>query len=133
MLLQADDNPETRRRLITLYSYLGEPAKSIPHAQALTKDATDPDELEWPVRLALQAGDVDRALDLLEELAASGDDAYWRERIIRFARQDLRVELVRSRNEITGMSPFNSTHLPPPSTLKNTPNSVAANSRSALT
>ncbi|MHC4959006.1 MAG: tetratricopeptide repeat protein [Planctomycetota bacterium] len=95
IVLEHDGDDATRRRLIDLYTYVGRPGDAVPHAVHLTRDSRDKKELEWPVRLALSGGDIDRALALLTDLAENSDDEpHWRERIIAYAWQDMRVERV---------------------------------------
>jgi len=100
-LLAAGESEEIHRRLITLYDYIGRPQDAIPHARAVTRNSNDPKQLEWPVRLALDGGQVGRALGLYEELARESDDpAYWREKIVEVAWADMRVELVLEQLEL---------------------------------
>jgi predicted Zn-dependent protease len=93
-LVAAQDGDEARERLITLYSYAGRPEGGIPHARKLALGSTDDARLERPARLALEGGNVDLALELLDELARAGDERRWRERIVELAWQDLRVDRV---------------------------------------
>jgi len=82
-LLEATGDVATRRRLVTLYTYVGRPVDAVPHALVLIKGSKDPKELEWPVNLALQGGDLDLALKLLTKLAEQEKEnpAHWREKI----------------------------------------------------
>ncbi|MHC4932902.1 MAG: tetratricopeptide repeat protein, partial [Planctomycetota bacterium] len=101
VLVAQEEDLESRRRLITLYDSIGAIEKAIPHARVLTRDATDPKELEWPARLALEAGDPDLALEIIEERATGAEDpTFWRERIVAYAWQDMRVDRVMEQLEI---------------------------------
>ena len=92
-MLTFGEDRELRERLLELYQAIGDPAKAIPHAEALTRDSADRKEQLLPIRLALKAGDIDRALAMLTARANADDDpAWWRERIIEFARQDMRED-----------------------------------------
>ncbi len=93
-IVMARDDPGERERLITLYTYGGNPGGAIPHARRLAEGSADPAVLERPAQLALAAGDVDLAITILEDLAAKGDERRWRERILEVATQDLRVDRV---------------------------------------
>ncbi|HEX5138821.1 MAG TPA: hypothetical protein VFY93_17760, partial [Planctomycetota bacterium] len=93
-LLKANEDPEERERLVTLYTYSGNPEGAIPHARKLAEGSDDPLIIERPAHLALAAGDVDLAIEILEELAGRGDERRWRERIVEVAWQDLRVDRV---------------------------------------
>jgi len=94
-ILEKTGAENTRRRLVELYTFVGRPEAAVPHVLILIKGSTDPKELERPVRLALAGGKVDLALKLLTDLAEqSKDPAIWREKIIAFARQDLRQDRV---------------------------------------
>ncbi|MCK6461112.1 MAG: tetratricopeptide repeat protein, partial [Planctomycetes bacterium] len=93
-LLAARDGAPERERLVTLYTYSGNPEGAIPHARKLAQGSTDPAVVERPAHLALAAGNVDLAIEILEELAARDDERRWRERIVEVAWQDLRVDRV---------------------------------------
>ena len=94
-LLTLEESREHHERLIILYRDLGRPGDAVEHAEALVRDSTDRKELLRPALLALDAGQIDRALAMLEARAETSDDpAWWRERIIEFARQDLREDRV---------------------------------------
>jgi len=95
VLLEEEDAPKARERLITLYRASGRPEAAVPHALKLAEGSTDKQVLERPARLALEGGDVDRALEILEHNAErTGEPTYWREKIVAYAWQDLRVERV---------------------------------------
>jgi tetratricopeptide (TPR) repeat protein len=92
-LLVREDTREARERLLTLYRQIGRPEKAVPHALTLSKGSDDPQVLERPVLLALESGDVDLALEILDDLAQASDDpAHWREKIVTLASQDMRVD-----------------------------------------
>ncbi|MGQ0613481.1 MAG: tetratricopeptide repeat protein [Planctomycetaceae bacterium] len=89
------EDRDVRERLITVYQYTGRADAAVPHALLLAKDSNERDLLERPIRLALEGGRVDLALELLAGYAARGADAaYWRGRIVEYAAQDLRRERV---------------------------------------
>jgi len=94
-ILRFEDKREHHERIVTLYSEIGDPLGAVPHAEALARNSTDKQVLLGPVLLALDAGDTDLALSMLAKLAdASDDPAWWREKIIHYASQDMRADRV---------------------------------------
>ncbi len=94
-LLAELDNTEARERIITLCRYVGKPELAIPHAIHVAQDSENPAIRERPSRLALAAGRVDLALGFLAaEAERTHKHKFWREKIIEYAWQDLRVDRV---------------------------------------
>jgi len=93
-LVAAHESREQRERLVTLYTFSGNPEGAIPHARKLAEGSDDPAVIEQPAILALEAGDVDLAIEILEDLARKGDERRWRDRIVEIAWQDMRVDRV---------------------------------------
>jgi len=94
-MLRFEERRELHERIVELYRDVGEPGKAVEHAEALARDSTDKQVLLGPVLLALDAGDTDRALAMLAKRAdASDDPAWWREKIIHYASQDMRADRV---------------------------------------
>jgi len=86
LLIERDDTPKARERLIALFEYVGRPEDAVPHALVLARGSDDKTVLERPALLALEGGNVDQALRILDDLAKAADDpAYWRERIVTHA------------------------------------------------
>ncbi|MHC4451921.1 MAG: hypothetical protein ACYS0E_17575, partial [Planctomycetota bacterium] len=82
-------------RVIVLCRDLGRPGDAVPNAVALARLSDDREQQIKPALLALDAGQIDRGLALLEERAENSDDpVWWRERIIDYAWQDLREDRV---------------------------------------
>jgi hypothetical protein len=73
-MVRARESTRERERLVTLYTYSGNPEGAIPHARKLAEGSDDPATIERPVHLALAAGNVDLAIGILEDLAAKGDE-----------------------------------------------------------
>ncbi len=91
-LLSWDDTEERRERIITLYSIMGNTGAAVPHALVLAERDPDRASRQRVVTLALRSGDVDAALKMLDSFARESEDpAYWRDKIIHYATQDLRV------------------------------------------
>ncbi|MHC4940372.1 MAG: tetratricopeptide repeat protein [Planctomycetota bacterium] len=89
------ETPALHERVIALCRDLGRPGDAVPNAEALARLSDDREQQIQPAMLALDAGQIDRALALLEDRANSSDDpAWWRERIIDYAWQDLREDRV---------------------------------------
>ena len=94
-LLRFEKKREHHERIVVLCDEVGDPARAVPHAEELAKGSTDKRVLLGPVLLALDAGDTDRALALLAKRAETSDDpAWWREKIIHYASQDMRADRV---------------------------------------
>jgi len=94
-LIAHEDSDAARERLIALYREAGRPADAVDHALAIARRSSDPKLRERPARLALEGGRIDEALAILEQFAKSDPNPVpWRERIIEYAWQDLRVERV---------------------------------------
>jgi len=87
LLLEREDTPAARERLLTLSEAVGRPEDAVPHALALAKGSDDKTILERPALLALEGGKTDLAFRILDDLAQASDDpAYWRGKIITHAR-----------------------------------------------
>ena len=94
-LLRFEEKREHHERIVVLYRDAGDPLGAVPHAEALARDSDDKQVLLGPVLLALDAGDTDLALAMLAKRAdASDDPAWWREKIIHYASQDMRADRV---------------------------------------
>lgn len=91
--LAVQDDPARRDRLIEVLRVLGRNGDAVPYAAARAAASPTRANQDSAVLFALQAGLIDKALEMLAALAEGETDTrYWQEQVYTVALNDLRME-----------------------------------------
>ncbi len=92
-LIAVEDNDERRTRLIELLRVLGRLPAALGHARVLAERDPTRRRIDQAVNLALEAGMIDAALEMLDKATGSEEDRrFWLERLAAIAINDLQYD-----------------------------------------